>query len=276
MTKRAECEFQLIRYVPDPIRNEFINIGVLLRASDGERTALQFTRDWSRVRCLDPDADIPMLEALEMEIGQRLQGRPTAGKPIRTLLEESLSNNVQLTETKAFLAETFPAGLEDLLRIYIETPRRQRMQRRGGRASVLAAMRTRFEQAGVWAQMRKQIAASDYTRSGDPLRIDCGYRNGMVKMFQAVSVETDADDAKLLSFAAPRLRKGVEREEKAEFLLTAIIEPFPWPSGEGDPTVEQKLRYDFARETMEENEIRVMTTSDLSQLALTAREDLRL
>ena len=30
MPERKQCEFQLIRYVPDPVKNEFVNIGVLL------------------------------------------------------------------------------------------------------------------------------------------------------------------------------------------------------------------------------------------------------
>ena len=118
MAERKQCEFQLIRYVPDPVKNEFVNIGVLLRASAGEQSVLRFTRDWSRVLCLDPDADTQMFEALEIEIGQRLRSQPADHpKPIMTLLEGSLSNGVQITETKAYLVESFVSGLEDLMRL---------------------------------------------------------------------------------------------------------------------------------------------------------------
>jgi hypothetical protein len=275
LTERQQCEFQIIRYVPDPVKNEFINIGVLLRAADGERSELRFTRDWGRVRCLDPDADTQMLEALEIEVGHRLRTQPADhAKPIMTLLEASLSNGVQITEAKGYLAETFLTGLEDLMRQYVDTPRRERSQRRGGRGAVLAAMRTRFEEAGVWTLMRKQIAAATYTKAGDPLRIDCGYRNSVVKMFQAISLETDADDAKLLAFAAPSLAAGVTRRDEADLLLTAIIEPIGWPAGDAEPTEERTALYTYARETMQEHGIRVMTTSDLSHLAATAREEL--
>ena len=75
MAERKQCEFQLIRYVPDPVKNEFVNIGVLLRAATGEQSELRFTRDWGRVLCLDPDADTQMLEALEIEIGHRLRAQ---------------------------------------------------------------------------------------------------------------------------------------------------------------------------------------------------------
>ena len=111
--KRRQCEFQLIRYVPDPVRNEFVNIGVVLRAAGGEQSALRFTRDWGRVRCLDPDADIQMLEALEIEIGHRLRASPGERYPaVMARLEDTLSNGLQITETKAYLVETFLTGLK--------------------------------------------------------------------------------------------------------------------------------------------------------------------
>ncbi len=274
MPERKQCEFQLIRYVPDPVKNEFVNIGVVLRA--GEQSMLRFTRDWGRVRCLDPDADTQMLEALEIEVGHRLRTQPANHpRPILGLLQDSLSNGLQITETKAYLAETFLAGLEDLMRLYVDTPRRERSQRRSGRSALVAIMRTRFEEAGVWTLMRKQIAAADYTKAGDPLRIDCGYRNGVVKMFQAVSLETDAVDAKLLAFSAQSLREGVFRVEKAELLLTAIIEPIGWPEGDSEPTEESTVRYKYAFDTMQEHQIRVLTTTDLPNIAETARRELR-
>jgi hypothetical protein len=160
------------------------------------------------------------------------------------------------------------------MRLYVDTPRRERRQRRGGRAALQAMMRTRFEEAGVWTLMRKQIAAADYTRPGDPLRIDCGYRNGVAKMFQAVSLETDAVDAKLLAFSALSLRQGVEQVEKVPLQLTAIIEPIDWPEGDGEPMEESTVRYKYAFDTMTEHQIRVLTTSDLPQIAETARRDL--
>ncbi|MGC2404521.1 MAG: DUF3037 domain-containing protein [Acidobacteriaceae bacterium] len=287
MAERRQCKFQLIRYVPDPVKNEFVNIGVVLRAE--EQSLLRFTRDWSRARCLDPDVDTQMLEALEIEAGERLRTQtpvqqpilqqpilqqPILQQPILDRFEDSLSNALQITESKAYLAETVLTGLEDLMRLYVDNPRREKTRRRGGRSAVVAAMRTRFEEAGVWALMRKNIAAADYTEAGDPLRIDCGYRNGLVKMFQAISLETDAVDAKLLAFSAPSLREGVKRVENASLLLTAIIEPISWPEGDGEPSEESKERYDYAVKTMEKHDVRVLTTSRLEDLAAEARQEL--
>jgi hypothetical protein len=274
MAERKQCEFQLIRYVPDPVKNEFVNIGVLLRGE--EQSVLRFTRDWGRVRCLDPDADTDMLEALELEVAHRLRVQ-TGNHPRQTMdqLESSLSNGVQITESKGYLAETFPAGLEELMRLYVDPPRKERVRRRSGRAALLAAMRLRLEQAGVWSLMRKQIPAAGYTEPGDPLRIDCGYRNGVVKFFQAVSLETDAVDAKILAYSAEDLRAGVRRVDKAPLELTAIVEPIGWPEGDGEPDEERKERYEYAKAIMKKHEIRLLTTSDLPNVAETARMDLR-
>jgi hypothetical protein len=102
---------------------------VLLRGPEGGHRVVRFTRDWSRVRRLDPAADTQMLEALEIEIGHRLRSQPPDHpNPIMVLLEASLSNGLQITETKAYLAETFLAGLEDLMRLYVDSPRRERIR----------------------------------------------------------------------------------------------------------------------------------------------------
>jgi hypothetical protein len=136
-------------------------------------------------------------------------------------------------------------------------------------------MRTEFERAGVWDLLRKRIPASEYTRPGDPLRIDAGYRpNGMIRMFHAVSLEPGLEMAKVLAFSSAGLRIGVERVEKAQLELTAVIEP----AAKLGATAEQPERleiYRFGVETMEEHQIRVLTTSDLGRVAETARRELR-
>ena len=283
---RRACEFQLLRYVPDAVRNEYVHIGVILREQGGRHAEVRFTRDWRRVRCLDPDADTALLEGMETELRRRLQEGADLDEPEgkwMRILEESLSLGVQMTEAKAYLAESLPAGMEELMKLYVEPPPRERLPRLSGRAALQARMRTEFERAGVWDLMRKRIAAAEYTRPGDPLRIDAGYRpNGIVRMFHAVSLDpkaatgvaTGVESAKVLAFSAAGLRAGVERVEKAELELTAVVEPAA-KLGATDEEPERLAMYRFGIETMEEHRIRVLTTSDLGRVAETARRELR-
>ena len=289
--------------MPDPVRGEFANIGVLLREIGSGATApaasahLRFTRDWARVRCLDADADIALLEALEAEIATRLPHSSTDFKPVLSTLEDSLSNSIQITEPRACLAENIAAELDLLMQMYVEPLRVPREHRRSGRAAIAAAMRTEFERAGVWALMRKRIAASLYTQPGDPLRLDCGYRtltaegqpNGSIKIFHAVSLAADVEAAKVLAYSAPGLLEGIRRVENAHLELTAIVEPLrslaPEPAGKGtapppasdsESESESDARYRFGVSTLESQQIRVLTTADLARAAAAARLDLRL
>jgi hypothetical protein len=284
--ERRECEFRLLRYVPDAVRNEYVHIGVILREQGSREAAeVRFTRDWRRVRCLNPEADTAVLEGMEGELRRRFQAEPDGN--LMRLLTESLSLSVQMTESKAYLAESLPAGLEELMKMYVDPPPRERVPRLSGRAAIQARMRGEFERAGVWDLLRKRIAASEYTKAGDPLRIDIGYRpNGLshpadkdpsvgtpfIRMFHAVSLEPGVEMAKVLAFSAAGLRAGVERVEKASLELTAVIEPAARLMGDEPERLEM---YRFGVETMEEHQIRVLTTSDLGRMAETARRELR-
>jgi hypothetical protein len=273
-SERVQCEFFLIRYVPDVVKGEFANIGVLLReAGKDDSAVVRFTRDWSRVRCMDADADIGLLEALEGEIGARLRMEAPGIKPVMEILEDTLANSVQMTGVKACLAESLPAEIEQLMKMYVEPLKVKTERKRTGRAAIAGAMRTEFERTGVWGLMRKRIAASLYTRAGDPMKIDCGYRpNGVVRMFQAVSLEGDVEAAKGLAYSAPQLAEGVRRVEGAKLELTAIVEPLRTVSDTEDEAME---RYRFGVEAMERQEIRVVTLGDLARVAERARTELR-
>jgi hypothetical protein len=273
LVSRMECEFFLLRYVPDTVKNEFVNIGVLLReAGRAESARVRFTRDWSRVRCMDPDADTALLEAMEAEISERLKLGDNDFKPVLQMMEDTLSNSLQMTEGRACLAESLSAEMELLMRMYVE-PVRERLSRpKTGRFAIASTMREEFERAGVWDLMRKRISAAQYTRTGDPLRIDCGYKpNGVIRMFHAVSLGGDLEAAKVLAFSSSVLREGVQRLEGASLELTAIVEPLR----EMEDEAASVDRYRFGVETMEREAIRVLTVSDLERVAQTARRELR-
>jgi hypothetical protein len=272
--ERLQCEFSLVRYVPDVVKGEFTNIGVVLRAAglagaDGPAAQVRFTRDWSRVRCMDPEADVELLESLEAEMAALLERQPAGDeRPLLRTLEDSLSNSLQLTAMRGTLAENLPTEMEQLLRMYVEplkTPSVRKKQ--SGRTAIVGSMRNEFERAGVWRLMRKRIAAAQYTQPGDPLKLDCGYRNGRVRIFHAVSLQGDAEGAKGLAYSAAALREGVQRAEGAELELTAVVEPIS--------TVADEELYRFGVRAMERERLRVLTVADMGRVAETARRELR-
>lgn len=333
MNELLQCEFLLIRYVPDAVKNEFVNIGVMLRSAPSGRSEsksrsksrsgsrsgsgsgsetgsgsamgsaagsamrsviVRFTRDWGRVRCVDADADIGMLEAMEGEMRQQLTGDSPETVPLLKIIEDSFSHQLQMTAAKPCLAENMAAEMDRLMRLYVEPRRLKARPAVSGRQAIARSMRMRFEHAGVWDLMRHRIAASAYTRPGDPLKLDCGYRpNGVVRMFHAVSLRGDVELAKVLAFSAPALREGVTRVENAELELTAIVDPLRdghgrVGNGHGSKNPDEQDRsdqdeserdhldqYRFGVETMEAHHIRVLTVNDLERVAETAKRELR-
>ena len=267
MGRRIECEFALIRYVPDPVKGEFANIGVVLRNTEGT-AAVRFTRDWSRVRCLDPGADVEMLEALEAGVAERLFLALESERPVMDGLADSLSNSLQITDMRGTLAESLPSEMELLLGMYVEPLKAPALKRAlSGRTAIAGRMRSEFERAGVWALMRKRVPAREYTEPGDTLKLDCGYRNSQVRLFHAVSLEGDTETAKGLAFSVNGLRAGVERVEATTLELTAVVEPVA--------TVIDEELYRFGVGLMEKAGLRVLTTTDLGRVAETARRELR-
>jgi hypothetical protein len=278
--ERLACEFNLIRYVPDVVKGEFVNIGVVLReAGAGSPAEVRFTRDWARVRCVDAGADVEMLENLEQEIGQRLRTGVSAKDPkgVLEVLEDSLSNSLDISEARGTLAENMTTELEQLMRMYVEPLKVPRVRQKSGRGLLVGAMRTEFERAGVWGLMEKRIAASQYTQTGDPLRIDCGYRKASgsegarVRMFHAVSLDSDVLGAKGLALSAPQLEAGVRRVYEASLQLTAVVEPRLDEDEAGQEWLEL---YDYGVDTMERHGIRVLPMSRLVAAAATAAREL--
>src|ERR1700680_3289455 len=107
MADRRQLEFFLVRYVPDAVKEEFVNIGVVMvepGANGGGFAEVRFTRDWRRVRCLDPQADVEMLAALERDIRGQLGSAPDRAVLLKRL-QDSFSNLIQISPTKGLLAE---------------------------------------------------------------------------------------------------------------------------------------------------------------------------
>lgn len=269
MAERRQLEFFLLRYVPDAVKDEFVNIGLVMvepGANGAGFAEVRFTRDWRRVRCLDPQADVEMLEAMEREIRGQL-GETRDRELLMRRLEDSFSNLIQVSPAKGCLAEDPAVEIEAMASLYLEAARVGGRREASARQKILGKMRDAFEQAGVWGLMRRQIAVAQYTHKGDPLKIDCGYRpNGEIKMFQAMSLGTDVDAAKVLAFSYPKIEEGIRRVEKASSVLTAVVED------DLDRSDEAIL---FALSTLEQNRIRVAGAGEMGGIAEVARRELR-
>ena len=121
MTEHKHCEFLLVRYVPDAVKGEFVNIGVVVLDTGSGNAEARFLRDWRRVLRLDPAADLEMLAAVTADIRQNLTAGDGDRQRMLHLLNDSCANTIQVSEPKALLTDSARhRSWSRLLEIYVE------------------------------------------------------------------------------------------------------------------------------------------------------------
>src|SRR5258708_18155700 len=145
------CVYVILRYTPNLVRDEWVNIGVLLfDPASGERRLrlIEDQEEFARVRRLHPAADEGLLRGLRDDLEDRLRdARHVAeGGDWQKLLakwDDTLSNALQLAPRKGVFAEDLDAELE---RLYADHVAPQRAASRVGSAGSPAFFRHYFSQ----------------------------------------------------------------------------------------------------------------------------------
>jgi hypothetical protein len=222
------CAYHVVRYQPNLIRDEWVNIGVLLLDPSSGRVRqrwLEEAADFARLRRLHPAADEDLLLRLPAEFDRQFAGREMDAAAILEKFDETLSNAVQLSPRKGLLARDPGAELERLFREQVEPVRESR---RGAadirtRSDLRARAADYFRSEKILRLMDRGVRVAEFTYPGDPMRLDFSYRrNGTRGFVHSVPFGRDPGQAKLLAFTADAIR---ERIGHAEFLAVTEREP---------------------------------------------------
>ena len=202
--------YHILRYVPNLVRDEWVNIGVLVfNPETGERRLrlIEEQVEYNRVRRLHPWVDEALLRALRDDLEDRLD--PAAdyglGISLENLLkkcDQTLSNALQIAPQKGVLADDLDKEAERLYTDHVAVPRKSsRRGLPGGRASIRSYCTEVFRQARIWDRLEKSVRVSEFTFPGDPSRLDYSYRrNGTRGFIHTLSVTRAPQDAKSLSY----------------------------------------------------------------------------
>jgi len=244
------CACRILRYTPNLVRNEWVNIGVLLfDPGTGERRLrlIEEQDEYNRVRRLHPQADETLLRALRDDLEDRFQSASANGsnggkgdwQQLLGKWDETLSNALQLAPQKGVFAADFGAELDRLYADHIAPQRAaSRVRAPGTRATVRSYCSQVFRQARLWDRIEKSVRASEFTFPGDPMRLDYSYRRSGTRGFvQSLSVTRAPADAKLLAYTAERI--AAKASLKTEFAAVTDV-----------PLNEENDRHRFVRETL--------------------------
>ncbi len=268
MVEKRKLEFFLLRYVPDAVKGEFVNFG-LVAVQDGtngpELIDVRFSKDRSKILCLDPGADLKVLDQLQVAIREEM-GQTTDRSTLFRRIEDSFSGVVWISQAIPVLTnKSVVEEIQDVERIFLETPKVLRIREPAGRQRILETMRDAFDKAGV-LPLLNAVPAEPYTKPGDPFRFDFGYNTGNeIKLFHAVSMRASVDSAVLLAARYPKIMPMMGQITGASPVLTAVVD------AELDRS---RSEVGFALEMMEESGITLAEASEMPGIAETVRKDL--
>ncbi|HEY6947009.1 MAG TPA: DUF3037 domain-containing protein [Candidatus Acidoferrum sp.] len=225
--------YRILRYTPNLVRDEWVNIGVLLFAPEtGERRLklIEEQDELNRVRRLHPQADESLLLRLRDDLEDRLQlvnGKSGNGHDWQALLakwDDTLSNAVQLSPQKGTLAQDLDAEMK---RLYDDHVAVRRGPARIGATNTRSQMRSYceqvFRQAGLWDRMQQRVRVSEFTFPGDPMRMDYAYRrNGTRGFVHTLPVRRAPGETKNLAYTAGRISS--KAPWKSEFAAVTDVE----------------------------------------------------
>jgi len=152
--------------------------------------------------------------------------------------DETLSNALQLAPQKGVHADDLDAETERLYADHVALQRGAgRVGAPGSRGAIRSYCAQVFKQARLWERLQKSLPAAEFTFSGDPMRIDYGYRrNGTRGFVQTLSVSRAPGDVKSLAYTVERIRNKVAASE-----FTAVTDVH---------LIAENERHQFVRETL--------------------------
>ena len=188
--------YHVVRYTPNLVRDEWINIGILLfDPASGRvvRRLMEEPGEFARVRRLHPAADEELLRRLPEEFESQLAAEAGDGAEI------SGSPGADAFECRAAWPAQGPAGRGHGRRTRPPVPRSMSSRRATGRSyrrSLHAQRHPQARQSGLphrghLAAPGPAVRVDEFTYAGDPMRIDYAYRrNGTRGFVQALAARS--------------------------------------------------------------------------------------
>jgi hypothetical protein len=199
-------KYSVIRYVPNLVRDEATNLGVLLEVDNPPGLYLRFLGQMSRVRRKYPDANVLAIRRLSEHFGKLQQvidpnqpvfdfAKGGSGLTLESLHKGSIDTNFQVTAPRATVGDDPVAELDEVFELFVAEIATEPKER-----GVLAPSRfrrrvaKRLRQTGLLSEnyLQPQFQAAGTVQ---PWIFDFGQRNGSLTLVQSLVLQTAPDEA---------------------------------------------------------------------------------
>lgn len=257
--EQSMLRYRVLRYMPNPLRGEWINIGIILedRSKQVARArVIEEDVEIARIRRLHGNADEALLRALQGYFQNELAATGASGAWLEKIAG-NFSTTVYLSDSTAVPSDNFDLTMEQLYQdkvAILPSPGRGAAILENTRAWIRMKLNDVFRRHRVLTRMEKGIRAEQFTQPGDPMRIDYGYRyNGTRGYVQALSLSRDPAQAKVLAYTAECIRA---RQSHSEF--AAITEVAP---------LQENPRHQFVARLFDEQKISLVPLPQVESFA---------
>ena len=263
-----QCQYFLVRYVPDVVKQEFINIGLFLFCRAEQFLDCLFSDDFRRITRFHAQADTQFLKELQPHFEQQIAQHEEDLEGYIREMQQSYSNLIQLSPARSCLTADLSAQLQDLFERHVGAPLTG-PTKQDTRMRIKQRMTEALRRCDVFEHnlFRKRIPASPWTGAGDPFVFDFGYKpleqagkpNGRLKLIHMLSLQRDDELAKALMWTFDRVL------EKEPSDLTVGHEDNPDPS---NPVVR------FSQGILQHERVRLVPVSGFDGYAQSIRAEL--
>ena len=116
MQPELHLEYFLLRYVPNALKDQCVNIGLAIFALGKEDFGhVRFLGTWETVLNIDPQADIEYLNAFARDMQERFHDKQSRDELVR-IIKTSFSNTIQVSASQFCTSENGPNAVEVLSR----------------------------------------------------------------------------------------------------------------------------------------------------------------
>lgn len=275
-----------IRFVPDPVRDESVNLGVVVGSADDSDWAIRHVHNPARASHLggEPERALAFIRTL----AHRVEDSTSSGELLATTEPMSRSfiehlrahqhNSVQLTDARTVVAESAEAALDLIYPLMVEEP--ERRQRSGGRQRITRLMADeftrRFETRDV--PIRKRVSVRSGAATGNIdfiLGDDRAVQIAQAWSFTVRSVDLLQQQVQSWNWLLSRLRADGATVAAAHRAPVRIARDVPVLVVHDQPLSEpQEHVWEAAREAWGLLDVDIQTTGTFTHAAVRMERDL--
>jgi len=261
-------QYSVVRFVPNVVRDEGVNVGVIIKEAEGAKFVYRFLPRGATVRRLWPDADERLVNNFAHQLrAAQVQDRPLEGighpsdRVFFQLARAEFNGNLQLAEPRGMLAESIEEVLSRIYDTYVAEPKS------GPRPINYQAIAPYQTRARLWSAFQKKrllrpgLVRRQYVLKGRhaPWTFDLGYKNGGIKLINSVALNAPTAETNLgRALVFKGMIEDVKAAQETRVKSTAVV-LLPQPQGKGPGARE-------AQEILTDARIEIYNIAELAQL----------